>query len=144
MKTVASILADKGSEVFSISPTASVLEALQLLADKDVGAVIVVDDGRLVGILSERDYARKVRLMSRSSAETKVSEIMTPEVHTVEPTATVESCMELMTEHRFRHLPVVEGEELRGVISIGDVVAAMITELRSLVSQLDAYIRSGG
>jgi len=142
MKTVAGLLADKGSAVFSIGPDATVLEALELLAEKNVGAVVVVEDDRMIGILSERDYARKVILLERSSADTKVSDIMTADVKTVSPAATVESCMETMTQHRIRHLPVTEDGELRGLISIGDVVEAMITELKALVEQLDSYIRS--
>jgi CBS domain-containing protein len=143
MKTVAGVLSDKGSEVFSIRPDATVLEALQVLADKNIGAVVVVEeDGRLSGILSERDYARKVILLDRSSAETLVSEIMTADVKTVSPSATVRACMEEMTRYRIRHLPVVEDGELKGVVSIGDVVEAMINELQALVDQLDGYIRS--
>ena len=145
MKTVAGILRDKGGDVFSVSPDATVYEALQVLAEKDVGALVVLDDERLAGILSERDYARKVILHDRASADTRVAEIMTSEVRTVGPDESVEDCMGLMTSHHIRHLPVLDDDgRLLGVISIGDVVKAVIAELDSLVEQLDAYIRSSG
>jgi len=143
MKTVANILAAKGSDVFAIAPGASVYDALQLLADKNVGALAVVDDSKLVGIVSERDYARKVVLVDRSSRETPVSEIMSAKVKTVAPTASLEDCMELMTERHIRHLPVLDGDELVGMISIGDVVKAVIADLAAMVEQLDNYIRGG-
>jgi len=143
MKTVANILAAKGSDVFVIAPGASVYDALQLLADKNVGALAVVDDSKLVGIVSERDYARKVVLVDRSSRETPVSEIMSAKVNTVAPTASLEDCMELMTERHIRHLPVLDGDELVGMISIGDVVKAVIADLAAMVEQLDNYIRGG-
>ncbi|HLA65880.1 MAG TPA: CBS domain-containing protein [Acidimicrobiia bacterium] len=143
MKTVANILAAKGSDVFAIAPGASVYDALQLLADKNVGALAVVDDSKLVGIVSERDYARKVVLVDRSSRETPVSEIMSAKVNTVAPTASLEDCMELMTERHIRHLPVLDGDELVGMISIGDVVKAVIADLAAMVEQLDNYIRGG-
>ncbi|OFW67731.1 MAG: histidine kinase [Actinobacteria bacterium RBG_16_68_21] len=141
MKTVASILAVKGAEVFAVAPGASVYDALQVLAEKNVGALAVVDGGKLVGILSERDYARKVVLVDRSSRGTLVSEIMTAKVETIAATSSIEECMELMTERHVRHLPVLDGEELVGVISIGDVVKAVIADLAAMVEQLDAYIR---
>ena len=143
MKTVANILAAKGSDVFAIAPGASVYDALQLLADKNVGALAVVDDSKLVGIVSERDYARKVVLVDRSSRETPVSEIMSAKVNTVAPTASLEDCMELMTERHIRHLPVLDGDELVGMVSIGDVVKAVIADLAAMVEQLDNYIRGG-
>ena len=141
MKTVADILAAKGSEVFEVVPTASVYEALQLLAEKNIGALVVADQGRLVGIISERDYARKVVLMERSSKDTPVSEIMSTKVSTVAPTASIEECMALMTERHFRHLPVMAGDTLVGMISIGDVVEAVIADLAAMVDQLESYIR---
>jgi len=141
MKTVANILAAKGSEIFEVAPGASVHEALQILAERNVGALVVAEDGKLVGIVSERDYARKVVLVDRSSQDTLVSEIMSTEINTVAPTASVEECMELMTEHHIRHLPVLEGEELVGVVSIGDVVKAVIADLAAMIEQLDSYIR---
>ena len=141
MKTVANILEAKGSETFEVAPGASVYEALNILADKNIGALVVTDGGKLVGIISERDYARKVVLVERSSRDTLVSEIMSSDVMTVAPTSSVDDCMELMTERHIRHLPVVDGGQLVGVISIGDVVKAVIADLAALVEQLDSYIR---
>ncbi len=141
MKTVANILAVKGSEVFRVAPGASVYEALQILAEKNAGALVVTEGGKLVGIISERDYARKVALVDRTSRDTLVSEIMSSDVKTVAPTASIEECMELMTERHIRHLPVLEDNELVGVVSIGDVVKAVIADLAAMVEQLDSYIR---
>ena len=141
MKTVANILAVKGSEVFRVAPGASVYEALQILAEKNTGALVVTEGGKLVGIISERDYARKVALVDRTSRDTLVSEIMSRDVMTVAPTASIEACMELMTERHIRHLPVLENNELVGVVSIGDVVKAVIADLAAMVEQLDSYIR---
>lgn len=141
--TIRSLLAAKGGDVFGIGPDATIIEALQLMADKNVGAVIVLaDDGALVGILSERDYARKIALKGRTSADTAVSEIMTSSVSTVSPDASVDDCMEMMTEGRFRHLPVVEDGAVVGVISIGDVVKAVIERQRALIGDLERYITS--
>ena len=141
MKTVANILAVKGSEVFRVAPGASVYEALRILAEKNAGALVVTEGGKLVGIISERDYARKVALVDRTSRDTLVSEIMSRDVMTVAPTASIEACMELMTERHIRHLPVLENNELVGVVSIGDVVKAVIADLAAMVEQLDSYIR---
>ena len=141
MKTVANILAAKGSEIFEVAPAASVYDALQILAEKNAGALMVTEAGKLVGIISERDYARKVVLADRSSRDTLVSEIMSSDAKTVAPTVSVEECMELMTEHHIRHLPVLADDELVGVISIGDVVKAVIADLAAIVEQLDGYIR---
>ena len=140
MKTVKSIIDAKGSEVWSIDADASVFEALEFMADKNIGAVIVTHDDDLVGIMSERDYARKIILMSRSSKETRVSEIMTPDPTCVSPTDSVSSCMQLMTDKRFRHLPVVDDGDLVGLISIGDVVRTVIGEQQFLIDQLESYI----
>ena len=140
--TIRNLLADKGSEVFGIAPSATILEALELMAEKNVGAVIVLDDSKLVGILSERDYARKVELGGLSSADTKVSEIMTTSVSTVSPNASVDHCMEMMTEGRFRHLPIVEDGSVIGVISIGDIVKAVIERQQALIGDLERYITS--
>jgi CBS domain-containing protein len=141
VKTVSDILAAKGSEVFSIGPDATVFEALRSLADHNVGALVVLHDGDLVGIMSERDYARKVILLDRASKTTTVAEIMSTQVMTVAPTASIEDCMEMMTERHFRHLPVVEEGHLIGMVSIGDVVRAMIAHLAAMVDQLESYIR---
>lgn len=140
--TIGSLLAEKGGEVFGIAPDASIFEALELMAEKNVGAVIVLDDGGLVGILSERDYARKIALKGRTSGTTTVSEIMTTSVSTVSPNASVDDCMEMMTTGRFRHLPVVDEGQLVGVISIGDIVKAVIERQQALIGDLERYITS--
>ncbi len=140
--TVAGILDEKGRQVWSIAPDATVYEALELMAEHNVGAVVVVEEGRLVGIMSERDYARKVVLLDRFSRGTRVRDIMTPDVLTVTPEETVAGCMALMTEHRVRHLPVVVEGRLVGLVSIGDVVRAVITDQRFLIEQLERYITS--
>jgi CBS domain-containing protein len=140
MKTVAQILRTKGHEVFSISPERSVFEALGLMAEKNVGALLVVEGGRLTGIFSERDYARKVILKGKASRETPVREIMTSRVLYVSPEQSVHDCMALMTDKRVRHLPVLAEERLVGLISIGDVVKAIITEQEFIIEQLQNYI----
>ncbi|PZA08452.1 MULTISPECIES: CBS domain-containing protein [unclassified Meiothermus] len=140
--TVRQLLQLKGNRVFDISPQATVYEALERMAQHDVGALLVLEEGRLVGIFSERDYARKIILMGRASRETPVREVMTTDLVTVSPEATVGECMALMTERRIRHLPVMEGGRLVGVISIGDVVKAIMTEQEFLIAQLQQYINS--
>lgn len=139
-KTVGHILAYKGQEIWSVPGDLAVFDALSMLSDKNIGALVVVSDGDLVGIVSERDYARKVVLANRSSRDTLVSEIMTPNPVTVTSADTVGACMGLMTENRFRHLPVVDEGVLTGVISIGDVVRAVIEEQKFLIEQLESYI----
>jgi len=136
------LLALKGSTVWSVSPQTPVLEAIRLMADKHIGALIVVKDGELVGIVSERDYARKVILMGHSSAELPVSEIMTYPVTTVAPDDTVHRCMEICTERRIRHLPVVEKSRVVGIVSIGDLVKAVIEEQQQTIDHLERYIAS--
>ena len=140
MSTVKETLRTKGPEVWSMAPDATVYDALELMADKNIGAVLVMDANRLVGILSERDYARKVILHGRSSKETPVREIMTRRVVYVRPEQTTEECMALMTDKRVRHLPVLEDEQLIGVISIGDVVKSIISEQGFIIEQLERYI----
>ena len=141
MNTIRQLLREKGPDIWSVSPDTTVYEALQLMAEKDIGAVLVMDGEELVGIFSERDYARKVILHDRSSRETRVQEIMTPEVVCVSPEQSIEECMGLMTTRRIRHLPVVEeGGRVTGVISIGDVVKAVISDQTQLISHLQAYI----
>ncbi len=140
MKTVAQILKLKPSGVISIAPDVPVLDALKLLADKDVGAVLVMDGPRLVGIISERDYARKVALKGKSSSSTPVNEIMTREVVCVTPTQTNEECMALMTKKRARHLPVIDNGRVIGVLSIGDLVKDAISEQQFIIDQLEHYI----
>ena len=137
---MARLLEQKGSDVWSIRPGATVYEALEMLAEKGIGALMVVEDDHLVGILSERDYARRVVLQGRESRSTPVRDIMTANVLTVTRESTTGDCMEVMTNERIRHLPVVEGDEVVGLISIGDVVRAVIEEQRFLIEQLESYI----
>ena len=143
MITVRSILQAKGEEVISISPAATVYKALQLMAEQNIGALLVLEKGAIAGLLSERDYARKVILHGRSSRELRVSQIMTTEVHRVGLEQGVGECMALMTERRVRHLPVVEGEKVVGLISIGDVVKALLAEQESTIKLLENYITGG-
>ncbi len=140
MKTVYEILNQKGNEIYSISQSATVYEALQLMADKSVGALLVMDDKSLVGIMSERDYARKVILHGKFSRDTLVKEIMSTKVIYVNQSLSTEECMALMINKRIRHLPVIENETLIGVISIGDVVKALIDEKEFVIDQLVHYI----
>jgi len=140
MVTVRQCLQSKGGEIWSIRPDISVYEALERMAEKDIGALLVLDEENLVGIFSERDYARKVILQGKSSRDTWVSEIMTSRVVFVRPEQTIEECMALMTEKHIRHLPVLDGERLVGVISIGDVVKAIISEQKFVIKQLEHYI----
>jgi CBS domain-containing protein len=140
MTTVSQLLRSKGSAIWSVSPATTVYEALQLMAEKDVGALLVLDEGKLAGILSERDYARKIVLKGKSSRETAVREIMTERVVCVRPDQTVEDCMALMTNKHIRHLPVLQDNDLAGVISIGDVVKAIISEQEFVIEQLENYI----
>ena len=139
MRTANDILQFKGHDVWCVSPDTSVYDALELMSDRGIGAVLVLDGERLAGVLSERDYARKVILHGKSSKETLVGEIMTDRVFTVQPDALVDVCMRLMTDHHIRHLPVLDGEKLAGMISIGDVVNAIIAEQRFVIDQLRAY-----
>jgi CBS domain-containing protein len=139
--TISEILSNKGSSVYSIAPDEMVFEAIQLMSDKNVGALLVVDKGRLVGIISERDYTRKVALKGKSSKQTKVREILSQQVVRVTPSHSIEDCMRLMTEHRIRHLPVVnEEDEVVGIISIGDLVNWIISAQTSTIFQLQTYI----
>ncbi|MBE0409343.1 MAG: CBS domain-containing protein [Anaerolineales bacterium] len=140
MISVKQLLSKKGHDVWSISPQAPVFDALMLMAEKDIGALMVLEEDNLVGIISERDYARKVILKGKSSMETQVKEIMSSEVISIQPDQTIENCMELMTNHRIRHLPVYDGNRLTGVISIGDVVKAIITQQEFLIDQMEQYI----
>jgi CBS domain-containing protein len=139
-KTVAGILRGKGYNIFSVNANATVFEALQVMANKSVGALLVMEGDRLVGIMSERDYARKVILLGKSSREAKVKEIMSDKVLYVHPHRTAEECMAIMIDKRIRHLPVIENDTLVGVISIGDVVKAVIEEKSFVIEQLEEYI----
>jgi CBS domain-containing protein len=144
MKTVAELLRAKPTRaIVKVTPELSVLEAIKILATENIGAAVVMSGDRLAGILSERDYTRKVILKGRSSAETAAWEIMSSPVQTVGPDDTVNTCMRLMTERRFRHLPVVEGERVAGMLSIGDLVRAVIEEQQQEIAQLQQYITAG-
>jgi CBS domain-containing protein len=138
--TIREILSHKGPQAWSISPEATVFDAIQMMADKNVGALLVTVGDRLVGIISERDYTRKVALKGKSSKQTAVKEIVTGQVIHVTPDHSVEQCMRLMTDHRVRHLPVLSGNQIEGVISIGDLVNWIISAQTSTIEQLQTYI----
>jgi len=140
MHTVRDILNRKGAAVRTVAPSDTVLHALAVMAEHDIGGVLVVDGEKLVGILTERDYARRVVLLGRASRDLKVAELMTTRVHCISPERTVNECMALMTENRIRHLPVLDHKQLIGVISIGDVVKATIAEQEFEIAQLQSYI----
>jgi CBS domain-containing protein len=143
MRTVRQLLDDKGHKAIAVAPEDPVLTAIQLMADHHIGAVLVMRGDELSGILSERDYARKVILNGRSSSDTAAQEIMSTPVVTVTPADTVNTCMRLMTERRIRHLPVVEDDKVVGVLSIGDLVKAVIAAQQEEIAQLQQYITTG-
>jgi CBS domain-containing protein len=140
MTIIRQLLEKKGADVWSISPESTVYDALLLLAEKNIGALLVLQEGQLAGIFSERDYARKVALRGKTSMKTLVREIMTEKVITVGPQTTVEEAMSLMTEKHFRHLPVVEDDKIIGVVSIGDLVKSIIAHQEYMINQLESYI----
>lgn len=140
MRTLKRVLDAKGREVYSTTPDASVFDALAKMAERDVGALIVMEAGKVVGIFSERDYARKIILLGRSSRETPVRDIMTSRVVYARPDLTLEECLALMTDKRIRHLPVMDDGEICGVVSIGDLVKGIIAEQRFMISQLEGYV----
>ena len=142
MKLVKHLLDAKGRQVISIRPEASVFEAIKIMADKSIGSLAVMDDDKLAGIVTERDYARKVIIKGRSSKSTQVAEIMTRDVLTTTSDQTVDSCMSVMTEKRVRHLPVVENGKVVGLVSIGDLVQAIIADQKQAIEQLEHYISS--
>lgn len=146
MKTqipVSSLLHHKGSAVWHIAPEATVFDAIKLMAEKNIGALPVMSNGLLVGIFTERDYTRKIALMGKTSKDTRVQEVLSNEVICVTPNDSIEECMRLMTEHRIRHLPVVEDKKLLGIISIGDLVNWIISSQNSTIEQMEQYIAGG-
>lgn len=140
MKTLQRVLEAKGNQVFSVGPDTTVFDALGEMSERDVGALIVMEDGKVVGIFSERDYARKIILAGKASRETSVREIMTSRVIYARPELSLEECLALMTDKRIRHLPVMRGDDLVGVVSIGDLVKGIIDDQRFLISQLESYV----
>jgi len=143
MQTVADILKGKGDKVWTISPEITVFDALKIMADKNIGALVVVEGEDIVGLMSERDYARKVILHGKSSREIPVRDIMTPDIHFVLPDQSIEECMDQMTNKRVRHLPVMDNDRLVGIISIGDVVKAIIDDRETTIQHLENYITGG-
>jgi CBS domain-containing protein len=143
MHTVRQILQSKGGDIWSIAPQESAFKALQIMADKEIGVLLVIDGEKLVGIFSERDYARKVILKGKSSKETSVGDLMTQEVLYIAPDATMEDCMALMTAKQIRHLPVLENEMLIGIITLGDVVNQVISDQKITIRELEKYIIGG-
>jgi CBS domain-containing protein len=141
--TVAAVLAHKGREVKVITPDASVLDAIGAMADYNVGALVVTDGTKVVGMITEREYARQVALAGRSSRDTRVRDVMLRQLPRVTPETSIAACMALMTEERMRHLPVMSGDELVGLVSIGDLVAAIIRDQAQIIEQLELYIASG-
>jgi CBS domain-containing protein len=141
MKTARDLLREKGTQIYSTSPAATVYDALQQMAEKNIGALIVLEGDRMVGLISERDYARKVILKNKFSRETAVAEIMSRDVVTVSPDKNLEECMELITNHRVRHLPVLEDDRVIGIISIGDIVKGIIDHKEFVIEQLEYYIK---
>jgi CBS domain-containing protein len=141
MRSVKDILQEKGTQVYAISPDAKVYEALQLMAEKNVGALMVMEGDRAVGLISERDYARKIVLKGKFSKDVPVHEIMTADIVRIGPDRNVENCMELMTDKRVRHLPVFDNDRLIGIISIGDIVKAIIEHKEEIIKQLEGYIK---
>ena len=140
MESISQLLHHKGLEIWSIGPDEFVFEAIRVMAEKTIGALIVIDDGRMVGIVSERDYARKVIIQGKASKTTPVSEIMTSKLVTVTPHQSVDDCMSIMTARRVRHLPVVDGDELVGVLSLGDLVKSIIDDKQHTIEDLQHYI----
>ena len=141
--TVSALLHHKGSEIWSVSPETTVFEAIKLMAEKNIGALLVMSGGKLSGVFTERDYTRKVALQGKSSKETQVREVVASQVISVGPQDSIEECMKLMTEHRTRHLPVVQGEKVVGLVSIGDLVNWIISTQNAAIAQMEQYISGG-
>ncbi|RZK57122.1 MAG: CBS domain-containing protein [Pedobacter sp.] len=142
MKTVQQILNTKPVQVFSVAPTTSVLDALQIMTDKNISALLIMIEDSLVGIFTERDYARKIVLQGKSSKDTAISDVMTASPITVTPADSIELCMQIMTDKHIRHLPIANGEKISGMVSIGDVVKFIIADQKQTISQLESYINS--
>ena len=142
MTTLKMLLKDKGHDIWSVGPDDTVLDAIKMLAEKDIGALIVIKDDKPVGIFTERDYARNVYLKGKSSLDTAVRDVMVAPVICVKPDQTVDECMALMTAKRFRHLPIMDGDELVGMVSIGDLVKSVIAEQQFTIEQMEQYIHS--
>ncbi len=140
---VSALLHHKGSVVWSISPEATVFEAIKLMADKNIGALLVVSGDKLLGVFSERDYTRKIALHGKTSKETRVLEVLSSKVISVTPNDSIEECMRLMTEHRVRHLPVLEDKKIVGIVSIGDLVNWIISSQNAEIAQMKQYISGG-
>ena len=140
MLSVRQMLSEKGSAVVSINPNTSVFDALEVMSEKNIGAVLVMEEEELLGIFSERDYARKVILAGRSSKTTKVKELMTIKVYCIDPSRTIQDVLELMNEHRFRHVPVMESEKVIGVLSSGDVMRGVVAEQKNTIDSLENYL----
>ena len=140
MLSVRQMLSEKGSAVISITPNTSVFDALKVMREKNIGAVLVMEEEELLGIFSERDYARKVILAGRSSKTTEVQELMTSKVYCIDPSRTIQDVMELMNEHRFRHVPVMESEKVIGVLSSGDVMRGVVAEQKNTIDSLESYL----
>lgn len=140
MNTIKTLLRNKGGDVWSVLPESSVYDAIHLMAEKQIGALLVMESQRLVGVISERDYARSVILKGRSSEKTHVKEIMSSDVITATRQNSIEDCMGLMTKNRIRHLPIMEGEEVVGVVSVGDLVKAIMSDQQETIHELERYI----
>lgn len=142
MRTVKHILSSKPTAVYAVSTNDSVLNALQLMMEKNISALLVIEEDKLLGIFTERDYARKIILQGKSSKDTPIYEAMTPDPHTISPIESIDSCMALMTNKHFRHLPVMEDDRVIGIISIGDLVKFIIEDQKQTINQLESYINS--
>jgi len=140
MAKVRNILEAKGRVVYSVEPSTMVLRAIELMCEKNIGGLLITENGKLVGIFTERDYARKLILKGKSSKDTPIGELMTPNPFTVSPDSSIDQCMQMMTDKHIRHLPVTEGDQLVGMISIGDVVRQVIQEQKSIIEHLESYI----
>ena len=140
MTTIAQLLNAKGDQIWSVEPKATIFEALEIMSEKEIGALLVMEDGKLMGIFSERDYARKVILKGKSSKETPVGELMTKKVFYMDPQKTINDCMAMMTAKRIRHVPVIEDNQVMGIVTIGDVVNQIISEQEVTINHLENYI----